>query len=157
MNRFKLYENKPAELFDDAHLLGNGSLGASVFGGVPYEQILINHDTLWSGQERRKISQGTKANLEEARRLALGGMLKEANDLINDEMLGYWSESYLPLGTLHITLGHTSDQRGMPQRRRLLNETPYENYSRTLDLESAVARIEYDQDHVHYTRELFVS
>jgi alpha-L-fucosidase 2 len=157
MNRFRLYENKPADLFDDAHLLGNGALGASVFGGVPYEKILINHDTLWSGQERRKIHGGTKAHLEEARRLALDGKLKEANNLINDEMLGYWSESYMPLGYLHITVGHTDDRRSMAQRRVLLNETPYENYARTLDLERAVARVEYDREGVRYTREMFVS
>jgi alpha-L-fucosidase 2 len=157
MNGLKLYEDTPAELFDDTHLLGNGSLGASVFGSVPYEKILINHDTLWSGQESRKINEGTREHLEEARGLALNGKLKEANNLINDEMLGFWSEAYLPLGALHITIGHRNDQRSMPQRRRLLNETPYEGYSRSLDIERAVACVQYDQAGVHYTREMFVS
>ncbi len=159
MDKYKLYENTPASLFEDAHMLGNGSLGASVFGGVPYEQILINHDTLWSGQERDKISKGTKENLQKCRELVLEGRLKEANDLINDEMLGYWSEAYQPLGNLYITMGHSSDLRSMKQRRLLLNETPYEykNYSRILSLDNAVERIEYDQNGIHYTRELFVS
>lgn len=159
MDNYRLYEKTPASLFEDAHLLGNGSLGASVYGGVPYEQILINYDTLWSGQERDKISKGTKENLKLCRDMITEGRLKEANDLINNEMLGYWSEAYQPLGNLYITMGHTNDLRSMKQRRILLNETPYEyeNYSRILSLEDAVERIEYDQKGIHYTREMFVS
>lgn len=159
MDHYRLYEKTPAALFEDAHVLGNGSLGASVFGGVPYEQILINHDTLWSGQERDKISKGTGENLPKCRKLIMEGRLKEANDLINDEMLGYWSEAYQPLGNLCITMGHSSDLRSMKQRRVLLNETPYgyENYSRILSLDNALERIEYDQNGIHYARELFVS
>ncbi|MGB8454153.1 MAG: glycoside hydrolase family 95 protein [Anaerocolumna sp.] len=159
MDNYRLYEKTPASLFDDAHLLGNGSLGASVYGGVPYEQILINHDTLWSGRERDKISTGTKENLKLCRDMIMEGKLKEANDLINNEMLGYWSEAYQPLGNLYITMGHTGDLRSMKQRRILLNENPYEyeNYSRILSLDDAVERIEYDQNGIHFTREMFVS
>lgn len=89
----------------------------------------------------------------------LEGKIKEANNLINDYMLGYWSESYLPLGVLHIDVGHSSDQRSMRQRRMLFNDPPYEygNYRRTLLLDNAVERIEYDQDGKHYVREMFVS
>lgn len=157
MNKYKLFEIEPAKIFEDAHLLGNGSLGASVYGGVPCEQILINCDTLWSGQEKSKINEGTREHLELARTLMLEDRLKEANNLINDEMLGYWSEAYQPLGSLYITLGHTEDLRSMKQTRTLLNESPYESYSRILSLDEAVERIEYEQKGVHYTREFFVS
>ena len=157
MNRFQLYEKTPAEKFEDAHLLGNGALGASVYGGVPYEKLLINHDTLWSGQEQLKVHPGTRAHFNEARELILDGRLKEANNLINDEMLGYWSECYLPLGELHVTLGQTDDWRSMKLRKVLQNDMPYENYSRILSLNDAIERIEYDQGGVHYLRECFVS
>ena len=153
---YKLFEKTPATVFEDAHLLGNGSLGASVYGGVPYEKILVDHDTLWSGQERRKIHPGTKLHLARARALILAGRLKEANNLINDEMMGYWSESYLPLGSLHITIGQTGDWRSM-KLRRVLENSATEGYSRTLSLNEAVESIEYDQGGTHYTREYFVS
>ena len=153
---YKLFEKEPAVLFEDAHLLGNGSLGATVFGGVPFEKILINHDTLWSGQESVKVSPKTKENFPEARRLVMDGKLREANDLIMNEMLGYWSESYMPLGYLNITMNHLSDQRTMKQKE-LLRAFPVTNYSRTLTLSDAVERIEYDQMGRHYTREIFVS
>ncbi|MDR2374899.1 MAG: hypothetical protein LBD96_00505 [Treponema sp.] len=65
------------------------------------------------------------------------GKLQEANTLINDEMLGYWSESYMPLGYLHITFGHVNDQRGLPQRRRLLGETGTpKDYKRVLSMKA---------------------
>jgi alpha-L-fucosidase 2 len=153
-----LSENESAKDFHDAHLLGNGRLGASVFGGVPYETVLINHDTLWSGQEREKVNPGTRANFGRARELVMAGKLREANTLINDEMLGYWSESYMPLAWLHITLGHVNDQRGLPQRRRLLGETGKpEDYRRTLFLSEAVERISYRIGDDLFERELFVS
>ncbi len=159
MDNYRLYEKTPAVLCEDVHLLGNGSLGASVYGGVPYEQILINHDTLWSGQERDKVGKGTLEHLENCRKLIAEGKLKEANNLLNDEMLGYWSEAYQPLGNLYITMGQSGELRSMKQRRILLKETPYEyeNYSRILTLKDAVERIEYDQNGIHYTREMFVS
>ena len=82
----RLYENKSAESFADAHLLGNGRLGASVYGGVPFEEILINDDTLWSGSESYRVNEGFYDNLMRARELALKGDVKQANDIINDEM-----------------------------------------------------------------------
>lgn len=154
---YQLYETAPAEEFSDAHLLGNGWLGASVYGGIPYEKILINHDTLWSGQENDKISKNTLPNFPKARQLTLDGKVKEATTLINDEMLGYWSESFLPLGHLNLTIGHTSDLRTMVSKRILENDYPVANYRRTLTLADAVERIEYDQRGRHYTREMFVS
>jgi alpha-L-fucosidase 2 len=158
VDNYVLYENTPAADFQDAHLLGNGHLGASVFGGVPYEEILINHDTLWSGQEYEKFNPGTKANLDKARALVMEGKVREANELINDEMLGYWSESFMPLGYLHLTYGLQNDQRGLPQRRRLFLEYfKPEEYRRDLFLNEAVERISYKLGEDLFTREIFVS
>ena len=157
-DEYQLYEVKPAEHFHDAHLLGNGSLGASVFGGVPYEEVLINHDTLWSGQERKKVNPDTKTYFSQAREMAMTGQIKEANRLINDRMLGLWTESYLPLGSLRITYGLTSDLRSFPQRRRLLSEEQsFKNYKRILSVSTAVEHICYTVGSTTYTREYFVS
>ena len=157
MNRYKLQETTQAECFGDAHLLGNGSLGVSVFGGVPYEKLLINHDTFWTGQERNKAYPGTKRYMDKARTLILDGKLKEANNLVNDEMLGNWSESYEPMGHLHVTIGQTDDWRSMKLRKRLSNDEPVSGYRRTLCLNDAIETIEYDQGGVRYRREYFAS
>jgi alpha-L-fucosidase 2 len=155
---YYLLEDTPAEDFGDAHLLGNGRLGASVFGCFPYESVLINHDTLWSGQEREKVNPGTFAHFNEARQMVMEGKLREANTLINDKMLGYWSESYMPLGSLHLTFGQVNDQRGLPQRRRLLGEEGKpEDYKRQLSLSEAVERITYRIGDGFFSREMFVS
>lgn len=157
MDAYKLFENTPAERFEDAHLLGNGSLGASVYGGVQYEKILINHDTLWSGQENDKISSKTLPNFPKARALVLEGKPAEATRLINNEMLGGWCESFMPLGHLHLTMGHTTDMRPQNQKRWLLGEYGVSGYSRTLTLEDAVERISYEAMGCKYERTLFVS
>ena len=156
-NQFILWEDEPAKEFSDAHLLGNGKLGASVMGGIPYENILINHDTLWSGQERAKLTPDTRAHLDEARALVLDGKYHEATELINHKMLGYWSESYLPLGYLNLTMNLGEDRRLMGQKRVLEGEFPWSGYSRALDITKAVETIEYDHLGRRYTRSMFVS
>ncbi len=153
---YTLFESQAATVFEDAHLLGNGSLGAAVYGGVPYERIELNHDTLWSGQERLKVHPGTRQNLGKARELIRNGRLKEANNLINDEMMGFWSECYQPLGTLHLTLGQTDDWRSM-KLQKTLSRTATERYRRALSLNEAVETVAYEQDGVRYTREYFAS
>lgn len=157
MQNEKLFENTPANAFEDAHLLGNGSLGVSVFGGVSHEKLLINHDTLWSGQENDKISKNTLPNFATARKLTLEGKIKEATELINNEMLGNWSEAFLPLGYLHLMVGNSTDIRSQAQRRIFLEEHPVSNYRRTLLLNQAVEKIEYETMDTRYTREMFVS
>lgn len=110
----RLYEREPAAQFDDAHLLGNGRLGASVYGGVPFEEILINDDTLWSGSERYRVNDEFYDCLMEARKLALAGDVKQANDLINDHMEGTWGQAYMPLTSALICVGQVNpDNRFM--------------------------------------------
>lgn len=154
----KLYEREPAAAFDDAHLLGNGRLGASVYGGVPFEEILINDDTLWSGSETYRVNEEFYDRLMEARALVLAGDVKRANDLINDHMEGTWSQAYMPLGSALICIGQRDDRRHM-RTRHVLIPRPGEvsDYSRTLDLETAVETVRYVRNGVRYTREYFVS
>lgn len=153
----KLYENTPALRFEDAHLLGNGDLGATVYGGVIHEKLLINHDTLWSGEEKNKVNPKSKIEFQHARDLVLNEQYREANELINNQMVGNWSESFLPLGFIHLTYGNTSDLRDMEQKRVLNNEIPYRNYRRELDLDNAIEHIEYEQDGSTYYRDYYVS
>ena len=107
----KLTEKSPALTFEDAHLLGNGRLGATVYGGVPYEEILINDDTLWSGSESYRVNEEYYDRLMQARALALAGDVKKANDIINDYMEGTWGEAYMPLGSALICVGQKDNRR----------------------------------------------
>jgi alpha-L-fucosidase 2 len=151
-------EKTPAARFEDAYLLGNGRLGASVYGGVPIEEILLNDDTLWSGQERFAGNPRHYDSMREARALALAGEVKRANDIINNEMEGIWGQTYLPLASLFITVGQENDRRTMRLKRVLeLGDDPYESYERTLSLDEAVARVSYVRGGIRYTRESFIS
>ncbi|HUU30711.1 MAG TPA: glycoside hydrolase family 95 protein, partial [Phycisphaerae bacterium] len=152
---YRLWETAPAERFADAHLLGNGRLGAAVFGTAPDEQIAINEDTLWSGSESRHVNQQARALLPEASRLIFDRKFGEANRLINERMLGIWMQSYQPLGTLHVST-YEGGHSGSEHLRRARGITRDE-YRRTLDLDSAVETIEYREDGRRFLREYFVS
>ena len=150
-----LYEREPAQRFDDAHLLGNGRLGASVYGGVPFEEILINDDTLWSGSESYRVNEEYYDYLKQAQALALKGEVKKAYELINDHMEGSWSQAYMPLGSALICVGQKDARRNMPFKHVLHPEVS--DYRRTLDLDTATETVTYHIGDVSYKREYFVS
>ena len=155
----KLYEKQSASSFAETHLLGNGRLGATVYGGVPFEEILIHDDTLWSGSESYRVNEQYYDNLLRARELVLQGEVKKANNIINDEMEGTWGEAYMPLASVHVCIGQKNDRRNMKLWRIMNPEesTPIQGYSRVLDLETAVETIEYTSGDASYRREYFVS
>lgn len=154
----RLYENTSAHTFEDAHLLGNGRLGATIYGGVPFEEILINDDTLWSGSESYRVNESYYDNLKRAQALALSGDVKQANDLINDEMEGTWSEAYMPLASAHICVGQKNDRRNMKLKHVISPDAALiEDYSRVLNLDDAVETVEYRLGDALYRREYFVS
>lgn len=154
----RLYENTSARTFEDAHLLGNGRLGATIYGGVPFEEILINDDTLWSGSESYRVNEGYYDNLKRAQALALSGDVKQANNIINDEMEGTWGEAYMPLASAHICVGQKNDRRNMKLKHVISPDAALiKDYSRVLDLDDAVETVEYRLGDALYRREYFVS
>lgn len=154
----RLYENTSARSFEDAHLLGNGRLGATIYGGVPFEEILINDDTLWSGSESYRVNEGYYDNLKRAQALALSGDVKQANNIINDEMEGTWGEAYMPLASAHICVGQKNDRRNMKLKHVISPDAALiKDYSRVLDLNDAVETVEYRLGDALYRREYFVS
>ncbi|MCX7030997.1 MAG: glycoside hydrolase family 95 protein [Spirochaetes bacterium] len=150
-----LWESAPAERLVDAHLLGNGRLGAAVFGALPDERIVINEDTLWSGSESFLLNPDTRALLPEARRLVFERKFAEAHRLVAERMLGGWGQAYEPLGTLHVVVG-LEPRAGSEFLRRMRREPP-QGYRRSLDLDSAVATVEYREGGRNFRRECFVS
>ncbi|WP_316829916.1 glycosyl hydrolase family 95 catalytic domain-containing protein [Pedobacter aquatilis] len=92
-NNLTLWYNKPAEKWTDALPLGNGSLGAMVFGGVASDHIQFNEETLWTGKPRNYNKQGASAYLPQIRKLLSEGKQKEAENLAQAEFMGLQSET----------------------------------------------------------------
>src|SRR5215469_9237419 len=101
----QLHYDKPAATWTEALPLGNGRLGAMVFGGVELERLALNEDTLWSGAPSDWNNPHAQEVLPEVRRLIRDGDYTSADRLCK-EMMGPYTQSYLPLGNLTIRHFH---------------------------------------------------
>jgi len=138
-----LWYKQPAAKWTDALPVGNGRLGAMVFGGVSEERVQLNEDTLWSGVGPSEWNNpDARQHLPEVRRLVLDAKDYIAADNECKKMQGPYNQSYQPLGNLRLTMAHVGE--------------PTE-YRRELDLDTAVARVSYRVGGARYTREVFVS
>lgn len=142
-----LWYRQPAGTdWNSALPVGNGRLGAMVYGNVSNECLQLNEDTIWEGYKRDGANpEGLKA-LPEIRRLLFDGKNEEASDLAASTMMGIPMriKSYQPLGDLFIT--DTQTTTNQPQ-----------NYRRELDLDTGIATTTYDLGDVTYVREVFAS
>ena len=136
-----LYYKKPAKAWTAALPLGNGSIGAMIFGGVRTETVSLNYDQLWTGFPKTYQHMCSYESFEEARKLALDGKLYEAQQLLEANFEGLNSEAYMPFGDIII-----ESQKGRVK-----------NYTRSLDLSTAVHCVKYEKDGAVYTRESFIS
>ncbi|GIO31532.1 MULTISPECIES: glycoside hydrolase family 95 protein [Paenibacillus] len=141
-NRKTLWYKRPAEEWTEALPIGSGRLGGMVFGGAREERIQLNEDTLWSGFPRDTLNYEALRHLNLAKELAAQGRYTEAEALIEGSMIGRRSESYQPLGDLHIATRIEGEIR---------------NYRRTLDLEEAVVEAGFEADGVKIVREVLAS
>ncbi|WJH33154.1 glycoside hydrolase family 95 protein [Paenibacillus sp. CC-CFT747] len=137
-----MWYRQPAAEWVEALAVGNGRLGGMVFGGTKRERILLNEDTLWSGHPYDPNNREAAAYLGEVRRLAFEGNYPEAQSVLEEHMLGPWTESYQSLGDMILEL----DGAG-----------PVSDYRRELDLRDAVSRTSFRMNGVRYAREVFVS
>ncbi len=139
-----LWYDKPADEWTEALPLGNGSIGAMVYGRVSDEVIQFNEETLWTGQPHDYSNEGAAAYLEELRRLLWEGKQDEAHELGNRSFMSrpFGQLSYQPFGNIRLKFsGH---------------ENPA-CYRRTLDLENAIASVSYETGRIKYMRELFTT
>ena len=139
-----LFYTHPAREWNQALPLGNGRLGAMVFGNVNAERIQLNENTLWMGGPRDTNNPDALKHLPEVRRLLFAGLPVEAYAVAEKYSMGrpFRLESYQTLGDLRLTFEH----EGAPSDYRL-----------ELDIDSAIARLTYRFGNVRYTREVFAS
>ena len=139
-----LWYTHPAEEWFEALPLGNGRLGAMVFGRVPRERILLNEETVWTGGPYDPSQEVEPGTLSEIRRLVFAGEHLEAHYLFGRTMMGRPVEQmkYQPLGNLWLEFpGHEE----------------VADYRRQLDLDSAIASTTYRVENTVFNREVFVS
>jgi alpha-L-fucosidase 2 len=140
-----LWYERPAAAWLEALPVGNGRLGAMVYGGTATEQIQLNENTLWSGRPGDYDRAGAHRHLPEIRRMLFGRDYKGAAALVARELLGGRPPgAYQSLGDLRLDFdfappGEVSD------------------YRRELDLDAAVARVAFRAGGVTHTREVFAS
>ena len=106
-----LWYKKPAILWTDALPIGNGRLGAMVFGGVESERLQLNEDTLWSGGPREWNNPDAKQHLAEVRRLVLEQQDYVGADRECKQMQGPYNESYLTMANLAVRMEHAAGRR----------------------------------------------
>jgi alpha-L-fucosidase 2 len=139
-----MWYSKPASKWEEALPVGNGRLGAMVFGKSGEEQIQLNEDTYWTGGPYSTTVKGGYEMLPAIQKLVFEGKYSEAQNLIGRFLMGYPVEQqkYQSLGDLHLFFNEKS--------------SPV-NYKRWLDLETGVAGVEYKIDGITFRRLVFVS
>ena len=139
--RLSLQYGRPADHWVEALPVGNGRLGAMVFGGIATERLALNDDTLWSGGPKEWDNAKAHDVLPEVRRAIAAERYAEA-DALSKRMMGPYTQSYLPLADLFVTFEHGNVAA---------------DYRRWLDLRTAVVTTRYRVGTVHYTREVLAS
>ena len=141
-----LHYDRPARYFEEALVIGNGSLGATVYGRTDFEQISLNDITLWTGEPDTKVySPEAWRNLADIRD-ALNKEDYRLADRLQRKVQGHYSENYQPLGSLII---HYLDDDGV---------TPsITDYRRSLDISQAIATTTYKRNGVPFKVEYFCS
>ncbi|HET7618790.1 MAG TPA: glycoside hydrolase family 95 protein [Vicinamibacterales bacterium] len=139
-----LWYTHPAEKWEDALPVGNGRLGAMVFGRTDEERIQINEETYWTGGPYSTTVKGGAAALPEIRKLIFDGQLIRAHREFGRHLMGYPVEQqkYQSLGNLVLTY---------PKGGAV------SSYRHELDLATAIATTTYERNGVQFVREVFVS
>ncbi len=140
----KLWYDRPAANWNEALPIGNGRLGAMVFGNPAKEQLQLNEETVWSGGPNTNITAASGAAIPQLRKLIFEGKLEEAQALADVEMFPKRNSGmiYQPVGNLFLQVEGAEKAA---------------NYYRDLNIEKAVATVTYEAGGVHYRREIFSS
>jgi alpha-L-fucosidase 2 len=138
-----LWYEQPATKWMEALPVGNGRLGAMVFGDTEHEQIQLNEDSMWPGAADWENSKGTPKDLEKIRKLLEEGNIQEVDKLILD------SFSFKSIVRSHQTMGNLFID--FHEKRNI------ENYKRSLNFDDALASVEYTYQGNSYSQKVFAS
>jgi alpha-L-fucosidase 2 len=141
---YKLWYDKPAAVWTEALPLGNGRLGAMVFGTPGVEQIQLNEETIWAGRPNNNANPDALEYIPKVRELVFAGKYLEAQNLATEKVMAKTNSGmpYQTFGDLRISFpGHTR----------------YTDYYRELSLDSARTVVRYKVDGVTYRRETITS
>ena len=140
----RLWYERPAAVWEEALPLGNGRLGAMVFGEPVNELIQVNEDSMWYGGAVDRINPDTREYLPQIRELILKGEIRKAERLMKMAMSGCHDSAhpYQTLGNIHFLFENIGEVK---------------DYRRLLDLDRAVYENTFTADGVSYTREIFLS
>ncbi len=139
-----LWYDKPAGPWEEALPIGNGYMGAMIFGGVPDERIQFNQDTLWTGQPHDYDRAGAGDYLPQIRQLVFAGKVAEAATIARQHFLSdpVRQKAFQPFGDLHLQVALPGSISG---------------YHRQLDLQTAQASVSYTSGGVKFERIAFAS
>ncbi len=142
--QYKLWYDSPAQVWTDALPLGNGRLGAMVYGIPSAEHVQLNEETIWTGQPNKNANPEAREAIPVIQRLLFEGQYKKAQDMATQKVMSAtnWGMAYQTFGDVYIS---------MPQAEG------YTQYRRELSLDSALAVTTYTVDGVQYRREVITS
>jgi alpha-L-fucosidase 2 len=142
----KIWFNKPADSWNDALPVGNGRLGAMIFGGIEKEHLQLNEESVWTGKPRWDANPDALKSLPKVRKLLFEGKYTEAEKLALSGIMGSFrrdeASTYQTLGDLTFDFGHVSGVSG---------------FRRELDIGEAISRVIYTADQISFIREVFSS
>ena len=139
-----LWYDKPAVLWTDALPVGNGHMGAMIFGGAAHERIQFNEHTVWTGEPHDYAHKGAAQSLAKIRELLWAGKQKEAEDLAMKEFMSepLHQKAYQAFGDLLIEMPGAENPSG---------------YRRSLDLDTGIATTEFTAGGIQFRRDVFAS
>ncbi len=140
----QLKYDRPAQYFEEALILGNGNLGASVYGGVEHEKISLNDITLWTGEPDRDVAEPEAYKFIAQVRECLDNEDYTGADKANLNIQGNGSEIYMPLGQIVMDF-------------EFHDGTNTSDYRRTLNIKTATADVSFRRGDTEFTRQYFVS
>lgn len=138
-----LHYNRPAEFFEEALVIGNGTMGAILYGGTDKDVLSLNDITLWTGEPDRKVTTPDAYKAIPEIRALLDKEDYRGADRAQRKVQGHYSENYQPLGQLSITYS--------------AEPAKVSHYQRTLDISRAMARTAYQRNGADFACDYFAS
>lgn len=145
-----IWFEQPAKIWDEALPVGNGRLGAMIFGGVKQERLQLNEDSMWAGKPTNKYNKGSKEKLDFYRKALFAGDFKTVDEnIMSDFSINMEPKrSHQTLGDLIVNFNHQDDVN-RPEK--------VSNYTRQLSLNNAISTVSYQVGGARFSRETLAS